>query len=343
MAAGDFSAADLQVIDVKASQMALDPNNRASQAQVTAGVTLLNKQKNANRFEVLTDSEKDRDVKVYWISDCGNTVADCTTDCDFDSDEAEAESQVYSISNCKEATFKVTTKKFRDSNLSPQEVIAFELARKKKEMDEHLAQYMVSTIESFAGSNAVTTAIDPRINGVTAFDNYVTGAYWTPDIMSLFSKEIILNKMGSDSFLLSGDNLYNALWQADMNKMNADGKGDYEKATQVPIAFDLFNMDATLGAKKTLLIDPASYAFVSKTHNTSTIPVEILADRYKYKTMSDNLPGVEYDVEILKKCVADDDIAWVYRIKARYDLFNNPQACADTYTGVISHVCGTNP
>jgi hypothetical protein len=142
-------------------------------------------------------------------------------------------------------------------------------------------------------------------------------------------------------YLLSGNNLYTANWNAEMNAGNADGKGAAKKMGAFPIYFDPFNVEA-MTPKSTFMIDPNAVAFVNKARY-STDPDEFVngADKTLFAIKSNAIPGVMYDVVYDTVC-SGNDIVHRYKIHATGKFILNPTGCDTDITGVLEFTCG-NP
>lgn len=338
MAAGDFSCADLVRVNVKLEDMWGDSAVQAEfKAYADAAVSVLSEQ--TVNFELL-EGGKDRDVRLYWVDSCGITVGNCTDECTITGTVPEATCKDYSISICKETSgLKIPEKAFRSSNLSRDEVVARGFMKHKKALDEEIAKTVIAQIDSFAGANAYTDGVG-QVSGTNTF---IPPANWTPSVMAYLIHAAQLNKF-MNPYLLSGSNLFDQSMLADFNAGNANGSGNAGLMASMRKHFDLFNMDAVLGVKKSFMLDKNSVALVAKNYYEET-PIQYTngADQIRFSVPSDNLAGVRYDVIYKTECVGNE-INHLWRFTANFDVFNNPSSICDaTRTGVLTFECGVAP
>ena len=337
-AAGDFSCGELVETQIKIERIWADASvQKDYQAEVTALTTLMAKQ-TAN-LSYLEDKEKDRELQIIWITDCSAASdAVCADDCTIGGRELESDCKSYALDLCFKDGFTIREKLFRTSNFSKEEVLAKAMLKAMRDMDERIARAVVALLASFAGVNqmAAQTGITP-----SGTDTYIEAPYWTAELMAYFSQAMVLNRM-RNSFLLSGQNLYSAMWIAKMNAQNADGKGKDNMLSSIETVFDLFNIDSVLGSKSTLLVEPSSYAFASKSYYGTT-PVEYAGfGQKRFSQASKNLPGVTYDFFYTNRCEANE-IYHDYSLEFHGGFFENPLPCAGEMTGVLNFLCGEAP
>jgi hypothetical protein len=328
--AGDFSCADLVMIQVKLDQMWADS---AVKQDYTANCVALQSiiQEQTAQFPQLK-TEKDTQVKIAWLNHCDDTVSDCTNDCIVGGDELSADCKTYELDICKTTGFSVKEKALRAGIFSKEELIAKAMLQKLKIMDEQLTQTVVSALDTYTGVNQF-------LNGFTTSgnDTVIPATYWTPDLFAYFYQTMIMNKH-TNSFMLSGSNLFQAEWIARMNMSNSEKAPDMAKMNTIRKYFDLFNMDSVLGTKKTFTIDKGAVAFVSKNYYPSTPIQYIGAGQTRYSVPSKNLSGVTYDVIYTNDCTNNEITHhWSFYVKAGF--FLNPTGCNSDNTGVLSFTC----
>jgi len=338
MPEGNFSCADLVVVSNKMEQMWADSVvQKQYTPQANSALAVLTEQ--TAQFIDLKNSLKDVDVRIEWIDHCAGGVTDCTDECSITGTEAQATCEDYAISICKETEFVVKDLTFRTSSFSREEVTARGWMNSLKRLDEEIAKTVVAKIDSFAGVNPYVGGI----GNVVGTDTFVSGAYWTAEIMSYLAQVSILNK-SQDVYILDGDNLFQQTWMAQYNQANANGGSQIGMLSSIRKYFDLFNVNAVVGAKKTFLIDKGAVALISKVRYPST-PEQILngANVIRWSVPSNYLPNIAYDVVYQTEC-SGSDIFHKYKFIARFDVFLNPtSACDTTNTGVLSFTCGEAP
>lgn len=286
-------------------------------------------------FTELQDPSKDRSIKINWLSDCATgEVEDCGDECDIDGNEIGDSCRDYELDICKEIGLKVAHKKYRTSIWSKEEVLARARLSKMKQMDEYIVSTIISLLDTFTGTNQDTQY--GMLNG----DTYIPATDWNASLMAYFQKVIILNRM-RDAFMLSGNNLFQTIWNAEMNASNANGAGDAARFRSMKKYFDLFNIDGTLGAQKTFLLRPGSYAFVNKAYYDPTPTQHIGPDaRMLYSVQSKNLPFISYDVIAHTICTGNEYYD-VEKIMFKGGFFQNPIHCGGEMTGSLSFRCGS--
>lgn len=334
--AGDFSCASLLETQVKIDRIWADA---AAQKDYIAEVGTLTALR-ANQTAQLTDleeTEKTRSVKVMWLTDCsGDTGDNCDDDCSVGGPELEADCKTYALDLCHKIGFTISEKVFRTNNFSKEEVLAKALMSKSKAMDEWITTTVIAILDTFSGVN-----VFPGIGTIVGTDTYIQAPYWTADLLAYFTEAKVLNKM-RNSFMLSGHNLYQQSLLANWKSGNSDGKGDASIFSMMNLVFDLFNLDSTLGAKKTFLIERSAYAFHSKTYFNSTPETLVGAGLTRWTMPSKNLPGVNYDVTYTTRCEGND-IFYDWSLQFYGGFFQNPLPCNGQNTGILSFICGNTP
>lgn len=337
--AGDFSCADLVKVTVKMQDIwAGSAVEKQYRGNVDAALAVLSEQ--TAKFAPLEDPNKDNVVRVEWIDDCDNTIDNCTDECTITGTESQATCKDYEITICKETSYVISDRKFRDKNVDFQEVMARGWANKLKILDEEIAKTVIAKLDSFAGVNAYTTGIGTVVGN----DTFIDATMWTSAIMAYFAQTAILNK-SNDVYLLDGDNLFQQKWIAQFNALNANQASDKPMLDTIRTYFDLFNMNAVLNPdKKTFLIDRGAVAIVNKAFYPS-VPQQILngADVIRWSIPSNSLPGIVYDVVYKTEC-SSSAILHKYKFIARFDVLLNPTStCNPDNTGVLSFTCGEAP
>lgn len=335
---GDFSCSDLLVIQARAEQIFADDVRRPDYvAHVDAALAVMNNQ--TARFSMLQNPEKDREVQVMWLADCDeDEPEDCGDDCDFTGNEVGSQCQTYAMTECFEKKFSVAETDMRTNVFDPEEVIAIQMLKKLKLMDEMWARKIIAKLDLWKGVNEF-----PQEFVYDSGETYIPAASWNGDLFAAISMMMIQNQL-SNSFLLSGSNLYRANWKAVMESGNANGSGEDMKFKTFPMYFDLFNLDSTLGAKKTFIVNPNSLAVVTKAYNPES-PMDFKfknGNQIRYKVASPNLPGIEYDVYYAYRC-ENNKTYHDYMIRSKGGIFHNPLGCNDGRTGILSLLCGNAP
>lgn len=291
-------------------------------------------------FPDLEDKNKDRSVKVIWLTDCNpNQVVDCPDECTIGGNEIADNCKDYTLTMCKSIDFSVPEKRFRTSLWSKEEVIAKSMLSTMKEMDEYIVQAIIAKMDTFTGTNAA-----PNGFTISGSDTDIPAVNWNPNLFGYFVESMIMNRM-RDAYMLSGHNMFQLDWNLQKEMANGinNGTSNMAKMDSFKRYYDLFNMDSTLGVKKTFLVRPSAMAFVSKNYYDPT-PETITgkAAITRYSVPSYNLPFITYDVIHDTECVEGlngGDIKYKWRLSFKGDLLLNPANCDGTKTGLLSFKC----
>jgi len=290
-------------------------------------------------FDVLTNPEKDREVKVNWPDDCDDAdPVSCTDQCAIDGEEIGDNCANYVLNECFEKTFKVTEERFRTSTYSKEEVVARAMLKKMKLMDEFWAAKAIAFLNASAGVNG--WAGQYTVSGGTT---YVPAYAWNPDIFGYIDTVLWKNKLNGGK-MLSGTLLKQYMWKIGMETTDPTGQSNQAKMTSFGVPYFDRRIDDILGEQALFLFDPNSVAMVTKArHAAYTEPRKVdTPDGMQtwYTQQSMNLPGITYDIAYQELCTGDD-VSHFWKIKTRGDIFLNPLGCSNDRTGVLKFVCGT--
>lgn len=338
MSAGNIDCGVLLESKIKLDQIWQDTQVNTDFIAEVEALRVIQSKQSGMQFQELTDPDKDKQVKVIWLSNCpdGTSVSDVDDVCSIDGTEIGDNCKNYALTRSKMIEFKVPRKAYRTSMWSQEEVIARAMLVNMKALDEYIVQDCISIMDTFNGTNQFVPSPFSQAFNVTQ----IPAAYWTPNMFGYLAQAAIINRM-RDAYLLSGSNLFQTSWMVDMERANAQGgQANANKLATFDKYFDLFNLDSVLGTKKTFLIRPSSMAFVSKNyHKTSTpTPVGGNVGQDLYTQVSKNLPFITYDA--VHTVVCESDEYWdKWRLTAYYDLLRNPTNCDGTLTGQLAFEC----
>jgi hypothetical protein len=204
-----------------------------------------------------------------------------------------------------------------------------------KELDEYLAQTVVSKLDAFAGVNSFAGIGTVAGDGTT----YIPATFWTPNIIGYFTQVALMNKFGPGSFMLHGTNLWATSWAAQFNNLNQDQKDQQAKMAALKQYWDPFNVDAVNSpVLASYMVAKGAVAFFNKAYYPLNSPVEYKDDT-RWSIESPSLPGVYYDVIYKNRCSANE-IYHDYLVQVKAGIFDNPYGCDDTRTGILKFVCG---
>lgn len=338
---GDFTCAQFVSVQAKADQVWADNSaNKTYIADVEAAKAIIGNQ-SAAVDPMHTDPKKDRKVEVSWIEQCAMTVTDGTDQCAFpNTNKAQTNCIEYEIDQFKEVAFTISDEDFRKSNYSREEVVAKQFLMADKALSENLAVALVAAVDAFKGTNALTNGI----GNVVGTNTFIDPAMWTPEVVAYLIRAGKINKM-NNFYQLNGNNLFESSALTSM-RSTSEAAGENAMIKQWDQVWDLFNVDSTIGAQVSYLIDRGALAFASKARYDST-PVTWGngLNQTRFKMGSQNLSGlpvnIEWDVRYSTRC-ATDDVHHDYVMTSRYGIFQSPVNSCDTEkTGVLRFECGT--
>ena len=280
--------------------------------------------------------QKDRDVQVMWMNAC-DIDATTNTDCVFGGNTVSTNTDTYALSYNKAVPFYVTETDFDDNYFDPEEAIAKAFLHADVSMLEAWAAYAVARLNIFKGVNTT----DPEGKGdITGTDTYILPAYWNASLMAYFARVAAHNQFTSPT-MLSGNNLWEAVFLANANSANANGKGDAILYGGLPWYFDLFGIDSiNTPDYVTYMLSMGSIATATKNYNP-VMPEVVNGVFTRYQMASKFVPGITYDVFYKPEC-DEDRVKHNFKLKMKGDIFLNPTGCNETNTGVLSFLCGTS-
>lgn len=329
-----------KLLEVKAKLSDIWNSKKAIQgasyiADVEPALAILQNQ-TAN-FSLLTDPDKDRDGKIYWVDACSDEEpVSCTDQCTMDGDPIGDNCVDITLTECFEVTFSVTERMFRTSNLTMEEVVAVAQLNALNRMDELWAAKSIAHFNMSAGVNS--HAGEHTVAGATTT---IAPTAWNEDIMGYIDEALWMNKGMNMSRMLSGTLLKRFFWKVGMEQSNPEGAAAYNKLHSFGIPYFDRRMDNILGQKALFLFNPDSVALVTKARHPEeprVVPTEDGPQTW-YRQKSNNLPGVVYDAAYKEIC-RNDDIHHFWKFKTRGDHFLNPLGCDNNRTGVLKFVCG---
>lgn len=331
---GNFACAELQEISAAMDSIMSD-DIRMSEYKADAVPAQMVLENQTARFAALEDPEKDRTMKAYWVDDCDQEdPADCSDDCIINGDEAGSSCKTFELDKCFYKELKVTDKQFRTSNLTWEQVVAVQLLKKMRIMDEYIAKLTVAEFELNLGVNAYSDGQFPVSGTVTN----IPASAWNGDLFGYFDAAKQINKIGNSAMLLAGRNLQQFYWKAEKELGDA-AASNRAKLSSMKTYMDLFTMQTVNPSQKAAyIINPNSIAIAHKTYYTSTPVVKQNPWRQQYKVPSYSLPGIEYDVIYTEKCNSNDTSRH-WRITFTGAILTNPVGCNSTRTGFLKFLC----
>ncbi|HBE42024.1 MAG TPA: hypothetical protein DDW27_12620 [Bacteroidales bacterium] len=280
--------------------------------------------------------DKKNIINVEWLTDCDATTESCSDDCTIDGADSTPECKEYEITCLRESAFKVADRVYRERTIKNTQSIAFLIERRKKLLDEWIAQYIVTFLQSEAGTNVFTGSPGTVAAALTT----IPAANWNDNIWGYFAR-VALGNQFTNPYAISGDNLFQLVYNRLAEYQNADGKGNVNKmgGLRDRTYFDVFNVEA-IAAGYTFLLHKTAAAFMSKSWYPEGAgnAIELMADQKAWSESSRNLPGVVYDVFAQRTCVSNEYYT-AFKVQLHGVAALNPTPCSVTNSGILAFSC----
>lgn len=329
----EISCGYLHTIQRMADDIWTDPmkNNDLIAEVVTVNAVLQNQSVNFKEIE----GTKNQELRVEWLTKCDITVGECSGDCDIDGEDADPSCKDYEIECLYETEFKVPLRHYRDRTSEMQQSIAFQKLAHMKALDERIAQYVIAGLVANAGTNLFTGGVGDADPGIT----YIAPQYWDLALFGYFNQVVRLNKF-RNPYLLTGNNLYQLLFNIPFETGTSVDKGGVKKAGTLRIYQDPENIEDH-AAGDTFLLHKTAVALLNKAWNKiNPINAEAKAGQYwEWAEESKNIPGLFYDITMKETC-SGDEFYQAYKIKFHGLFAVNPFLCDDDNTGILLFECG---
>ena len=287
--AGVFSETLLQNVRIKASMLAMDDRINLQYKPEIETLKFIQAQQTANIKPIFDVKKKKKIMEIWWENACGIEVAD-NVDCVVGGNELSTNVETYDLDIQKVAGFTVDEKKFYDNEAMIEENLAKGFLRADKVLSEYLAQVGVGRLNTFLGVNTLTGGKGTVNGNLTE----INSAYWSADLMAYLNRVAIDNRIDNPIFL-SGQNLYEAWWNAIRESGNDNGKGNAAKFGSANIFFDLRNVDSVNSPDAlTYMVQRGMIAMASRTYYGSEVTDYMTEKRYSIP--SNFVPGLSYDV-----------------------------------------------
>lgn len=293
------------------------------------------------RFKLLEDPDKDYDLKIWWPDDCREGEPDdCEDECAVDGPIAGTQCVDYSLTDCFGWSWSITEKMFRTSDMTPDQLVAVELLKAMKIMDDKLDRKAMSLMLAARGTNKFTAG-QYTVNGLVT---EIPPAAWGPDLsaylwMAAKKNKQTLPKVLTDTNLAQ---LSFLLENQTTDPMGASAAAKFNKAFG-GMYMDI-NMDEYLNTKSTFLFQGNALFIANQARNAGknrgrVVPVagdvpvtwDIMASK--------NVPGITYDLFKSVKCLPGGDVKTSWRLQFRGGFYNNPTGCDTDRTGVLELRC----
>jgi len=282
---------------------------------------------------------KKKTVSLEWLTTCDRGTTDCSDDCSIDGDDATPECKEYELSCLQESDgFKINDRVYRERTIDTQKSLAVQIENAKMNLDNYIALYVLAQILANAGTNAYTGSPGTVAAAVTT----IPATAWNDQIWGYYARVILGNKF-KNPYAISGDNLFQLVYNRLADQANADGKGNVNRMGSLRnrIYFDPINIeDNAIAPSTTFLLHHTSCAFISKAwYPQGAANRQVLtADRVAWSDPSRNLPGIVYDIFAERGCY-DNDYYTAYKAQLHGTFALNPQPCDDTNSGILAFEC----
>ena len=296
----------------------------------------------------LASKSKARKVSVEWQSKCDIEVQECSDDCDIDGEDVTPECEEYEVECLYETSFVMQQRAYRDKFAEFSDNLAINIVKHKKAMIDQLNRGMLAWLGLNAGVNQFTQGIGTVAGAVTT----IPAMHWDEKIWGYFAQVLDYNQFSS-AYMLSGNNLYQQVWNARMQNANMN-MFEWLKPT-----FDLRAFNHHDVSDATLLIHKTAAAFINKAWNPIGAQNAIPHEGGKYLEWSDslglnlsvplNIPGLQnqttiglpnifVDVTMKEWCESNDFYTGV-KMKLWGAMALNPKPCNQDVTGILYFEC----
>lgn len=330
-----FTCADLLVSQGKAEAIWADNAENAEYMPNSETVQAIVANQTAKLAPITGLQDKDNTIKIVWLTSCELEIQDCTTDCFPTGNEIKADCKNYTPTICREVPIWINETTLRSSIYSKEELLARSFLKAIKLIEDDLAAKGVAFLEDVEGVNSFMGDYGTLTGGGVVGNSAtkIAPSNWTASLMGYLLQAGKMN-LFSSPYLISGNNLYQAYWNAQAEFANADGKGGLNKFNQLKPTFDLFNVDSAFSNPSTFLIDRSAVAFGAKWEYPEQVTDFGGNIGKRYSIPSKTIPGLRYDVHYLMDC-SNREIIHKFNIIARAGFYLNPTGCTENNTHVL--------
>lgn len=327
MAAGDFSASDIQNIQINADL--LFGSNQQNKKFISKSLPLQTVRANqVHGFrDTLERPDKDLTVEGFFISTCATNVVDLSgiNQCAITGLEAESDRVIYNLTIERTDSFQVDREKSRTNLIDMlEDVVPHQSMLIKKALEEDLNDTLITFLAANASANQYTDTIGTIVGNNTE----IPAGFWTPDIIAEFDVTAEVNQM-NDFYFLSGTNLRNSAFNAALEQSNEGTRDRILKLNTFDFTFDVKSLDTSLGGFFTFMIERGAVAVLNKVRYPSAATPEVFQNPWqlRWSEPSLNVPGLMFDVIYTRACSGNNQLdTWQYILRAEVVL--NPLGCA---------------
>lgn len=344
VSAGTFTCSNLQTIIKKAEDVFNPANPNPDYVADAAPLQFIRSIQTA-KFEDLKQGDKDHTVKIVYTDKCDVTVSsnfDETATCSITGVQAGQQCEEFTLDQHKQSPgFEITSLKYRDlgptSSLSTE--MAVNLAAEIKAMDQIMANFAVTKLDAWKGTNLYTAA-PGSVSGTTTT---IPATAWNPNLFAYLAVARMKNKLPNAKLFLGGL-MEQALVLAELESSTEQGAANVRKTNALgKVTSDMFTTETVLGHKAAYLVNPDSVSFISATRyggfGAGERRIVSNGEQLQQTVESNAYPGVFYDMITQKSCVNGDDVLTV-KLFSHYAMHLAPVRCNTSRTGVLKFRCG---
>lgn len=304
-------------------------------ADVESALAVLQNQ--SVNFREITTGNKKRVLSVEWLTDCSAEVTSCSDDCTITGSDATPQCKEYEIECLGEISFQTFDRVYRERTIERQESEAFLMLSKMRALDNFVAQTILTGILAGVGVNQFTGGV----GDVVGTNTYIAPQYWDDSIWGYFARVARGNKF-RNPYIITGDNLFQLIWNRMKETVNADGKAGANKIASFRYYLDPENVE-TIAPSTTFMLHKTAVAFLNKAWYpvNGANAVQLTADRRAFSIESKNIPGIYYDVITERGCESNDFYTGV-KLQLHGMFVTNPYPCDDDVTGILRFECGVS-
>lgn len=289
-------------------------------------------------FGEITNTNKKRTLQVEWLAKCDVETQDCGDDCEITGDDVEPVCKDYELECLRETSFKVPLKAYRERTVDMQAAIATNMLKHKKALAEWLTRYILTGIVNNAGVNQFTGGI----GNVVGNNTFIAALNWDDQIWGYLNQVIRMNKLRSP-YLITGNNLFQLLFNRTMERTNDNGRGNFAKIGSIASIYqDPENVEA-VAANTSFLLHKTAAAFVNKAwHDMGAANAVNRAGNYwQWSETLPDLPSVAVDITMKETC-EDNEFYQAFALKLWGVFAMNPLPCNEDQTGILQFTCGSS-
>lgn len=342
MAKGVFTPTELVELQVKLEQMWKEPQYSKFYKVRGESVRAVLDNQTAQLTE-LENPNKKREISIKWADWCdqtATTVTDVDSCVNEDCDEPDPKAQDYALDTFIEDCFTVSDEDFQTSVLDKEETIAKGWMAKIRNILELFNTKVIAKIEANAGVNPF--AGDFTVVGNTT---NIPKSQFTIENVYPYLMQVMALLRSDRSYILDGQNLFQAKILAEKLRLNADGKLDFSLFEEFPYYNDILGFSKAGVSNKTYAIDYGALAIASRAKYPA-VPIDAGNDKQRWSMSLANYGFPELKIDIQYQLICDEDTGGLvhsWKFKLRSLIAVNPITCDEDNTGIQSFTKVADP